>query len=448
MVLQPASMRRRAGSLQWGGSSFLNFRVGESVEVGGHTIALTDVRRQWCALEVDGRACELEVSRLALPREVEGLRLFIADNRPVASLTDDAPLHQALAGDALLCVSDASRPLLDPERFIFPVSRRDGFQWRQLEDSHMFAYLGPRWDDKTRLRSHEGVDLDLHDARGIEKHPIVAVEDARVAWVQDYREGEDNPDHREACVCLQSEREPQIWYIYTHLYNRTVTVRAGDRVTRGQVLGTIWGDGLWGHLHFSVVHRSEAPPFPDRYRCALNCWPGLYELWNGSLNPAPVRRTHYDLRFGRVKGLSGNYKLADAYAPVRGIGWLIDDWCTAGRVETYPSGEEEGYACLRRTLFRGTPAEATNPADAYTFVVDVEPGQYEVRAQVGDCYNPSWQRVEINGTDAGTFGLAKGETAWTEPHHVEAAQNRLHIRLHLGDETTHAGLCRLIFDRA
>lgn len=437
-----------ADTLSWAGVQYLDLTLGREVRVGRHGIVLTAVRRQWCTLEVDGRTCELEVARLALPQVVGDLRLFVADNRPVAALTDDAPVHQALRGDVLLCVSDAGRPLLDPRRFTFPVSRRDGFRWHHLEDSHMFAYLGPRWDDKTKLRSHEGVDLDLHDARGIEKHPLVAVEDARVAWVCDYRDLHDNPEQREACLCLHSAHEPQVWYVYTHLHNRTVTVKAGDRVARGQVLGHIWGDNKWGHLHFSVVHRTEEPPYPDRYRSLLNCWPQLYELWHGSLDARPARRTRDDLRFGRIKGPSGNFQLADAYAPVRGLGWLIGDWCIAGRVEAHPFGHEEGYACLRKTLFAGTPAEATNPEDMYTFAVDVEPGQYEVKAQVGDWYNPSWQRVEFNSVDAGTYDLAKGQTTWTPPCRVDAGQGQLLVRLHLHDQTSIAGLCRFVFERA
>ncbi|MHC4406813.1 MAG: hypothetical protein ACYTG0_44910 [Planctomycetota bacterium] len=63
---------------------------------------------------------------------INGVRIFLADTRPVATLTTDEkfPLvHAALTRDALLCSSDPAQPLLDLQRFTFPVSRADGFRW-------------------------------------------------------------------------------------------------------------------------------------------------------------------------------------------------------------------------------------------------------------------------------------------------------------------------------
>jgi hypothetical protein len=157
----------------WGDAVYVNLAAGESYDFAGATVALVAVENNFCTVAVNGKPRQLVVARRALPTEIEGVRVFVADNRHVADLTEtqaNRNVHAALTKDALLCLSDPSRPLLDPDRYIFPISREDGFEWTMHENSHMFAYLRP-------VRSHEGIDLDLSDARGGEMHALVAPED-------------------------------------------------------------------------------------------------------------------------------------------------------------------------------------------------------------------------------------------------------------------------------
>ena len=117
----------------------------------------------------------------------------------------------------------------------------------------MFSY------DNTILKS--GIDIDLHDVRGKEKHWVVAIENSRVVWVKD----EDlDDDKKEACILLESESMVGIYYMYNHLYNKNIKVSVGDKLVRGEVLGTTWGDSLWGHLNLSVVKSDKLPTYETK----------------------------------------------------------------------------------------------------------------------------------------------------------------------------------------
>ncbi len=424
----------------FGNSSFFDMRVGESVTYRHATIVLNSVDRQFADVQVDGRQVRLKVSKLTLPVELNGIRLSVADNQYVKHLSDDASVHGLLSKDALLCVSDASRPLLDPDRYVFPISRRDGYTWPMGEDSHMFAYLGPHWNNPARFRSHEGIDFDMHDGRGIEKHPVVAIEDGVVAW--SLASGL-SPDNNEACVLIKSAANRDTYYVYKHLYAKRIAVTRGMVVQRGTPLGYIWSDGIWGHLHFAVVHSNTVPDYPNRYVNTVNVFPHLHELWCGpSRRPAPVF-THGEFAFGRLKGASRNVRYAHAYTPVLGCGWRIDHWCGADVLEAVPF-ENEGFILLKKVVHQHSRAACTNPDAYYEFAVDVEPGVYTIAVLVGNYYDRSHQRVVAEHVELGTFSLGKGVVAWTERREVSVTGTTLTLRIYY-DETVGAGICKLSF---
>jgi len=274
------------GSGSWGNAVYVNLNIGDTLPYLGKSVTLLGVTNNIVTVSVDGKTCTLAVAQLTLPAVINGVRVFVADTRPVAALTTDEeyPLvHAALTGDALLCLSDLARPLLDPDRFTFPISRDDGFCWSMAENSHMFAYLRPQ-------RSHEGIDIDLTPARGKEIHALVAIEDGTVRWVE-------HGQPPEACLLLESESQPGLYYIYQHLNRDKVFVQPGQSVKRGDRLAYTCGDWRWGHLHFSVVGAGGQPEYADRYRYLLNCFPQLAELWHGSLAIETPVRTSGKFRF-------------------------------------------------------------------------------------------------------------------------------------------------------
>jgi hypothetical protein len=426
-------------SSAWGNAVYVNLNIGDTIPCLGKTVTLLDVTADVATVSVDGKTRKLTMARLTLPTVINGVRVFVADTRPAASLTTDEkyPLvHAALMGDALLCLSDPARPLLDPERFTFPISRDDGFRWSMAENSHMFAYLRPQ-------RSHEGIDIDLTAARGKEIHALVAIEDGTVRWVE-------HGQPPEACLLLESASQPGLYYIYQHLNRDKLSVRPGQTVKRGERLAYIWGDWRWGHLHFSVVGGGGQPGYADRYRYLLNCFPQLAELWHGSLSIETPIYASGTFRFANQYWEDGNTQRLNAWSDVLGYGWLLGDWCAAGKVEhSLPDegGKPFQSARLSNLMHAQTNQPARNPQDWFDFEVAVKNGTYGVRAEVGDHYAATWQLIEFEGTDAGTFELPGGELAWTEEKHVAVRDGRLTTRIRLRDGRTPAGLRNLVFER-
>lgn len=400
----------------------------------------------YCTIKVGDTEKRLIVARRSLPTVMEGIRIFVADNKNVKNLTSDEEYHGLAQKDAFICLSDASEPLLDPERFSFPISRRDGYHWHMEESSHMYAYYGyaPYFKGAYYLskgdkfyRSHEGIDFNLHDGRGIEKHPLVVIEAGTVRRVQ------INKD--EICVIIESESDPEIYYIYQHIYVKHCYVKEGQCVGRGDLLGYIWGDGVWGHLHFAVVNRDALPEHDERYFDLLNCFPQMFELWHGDMQVRPKVWKEGQFTFGHKKDKVENKLRMAVYDDIVGYGWRIEDGCTAGAIDSYPN---QGLNLpLNKVMHEGTRAECRNPENFIDFEVTVEPGHYSVRVKVGDMEKSSWQHVTLCGVEAGTFELEANCFQWTTETTINVQNGRLIIRIELKDNYTRAGISELHFEK-
>ncbi|MFC1714244.1 M23 family metallopeptidase [Candidatus Poribacteria bacterium] len=424
----------------WGNAVYVDFAIGESHTYLGKTARLISVENNFCTVEVDGEQRELIVARRSLPEVMNGVRVFVADNRNVADLTQpekSGNVHAALTKDALLCLSDPARPLLNPEEYIFPVSRADGFDWNMSENSHMFAYLFP-------TRSHEGVDIDMSDARGMEIHAILAPEDGTVHDIIN-TPGSDI----ETRPFIQSDSNPELTYYYSHINRHKLLVRPGQHVSRGQKLGYIWGDWKWGHLHFSVRKYSDGQIEPNGFEYLLNTFPQMYELWHGDLEPRPKVWISGSFRFGGQYWTRGNRQHLNQYDDILGYGWLLGNWCTAGKVETSlpdDGGKPDQSARLQKVMFQGSPSPAVNPSNYFDFEIAVENGWYGVGARIGDVYAKTWQRVCIEGTDAGVYELDH-ELRSIPDVKVLVTDGKLTVRLELRDDGTCAGIHELNLTR-
>jgi hypothetical protein len=242
-----------------------------------------------------------------------------------------------------------------------------------------------------------------------------------------------------------------LFYIYQHLNPGRVYVRAGERVALGQTIAHIWGDWRWGHLHFAVLACGVAPSFKDRYQAVLNCFPQLYELWHGNLEHVAPPVTGGEFRFAQEYWRNGNCRRLHAFSDTVGYGWRLGDWCTAGKVGASFSndGTHAGESArLSKVLHQQTRSPATNPHDWFDFEVRVEDGDYRVKAEVGDAYADTWQRVEFEGVDAGSYGLPRGRLEWTPEKTVSVKDGLLTLRFRIKDDGTPAGLRDLYFVKA
>ena len=428
-------------TVKFGNAVYVNLSVGEPFRYAGKTIEVLALDKNRSLVKVDGEEAWLPVAKRSLPQNIGELRVFVSDQVNVKNLTTDPEKHNLLQKDVVLSISDPAKPLLDPSKFVFPISNRDGYVWRMEENSHMFAYLGANeWFGLDYFRSHEGIDLDMHEARGKEIHPLVAIESATVVLVADSTVTKSY----DGCIILKSDSQQDIYYVYKHTNPKTHKVRVGQKVKKGDLLSYIWGDGVWGHLHFAVVHRTDTPGYEDRYKNLLNIFPQLYELQNKSLTPIKPVRKGGQFAFGMRKQDCRNFKKVDEFNELTGYGWKIGDWCIAQKVEDV----EADWGCnarLRKTLHAGSKAACENQQSYYDFEVAVENGYYLVNATLGDAFEPSGQKLFFENTEAGTYEVGKGTYEKTKDFKVQVTDNRLTVRLQLLDNQDYAGIRELNF---
>ncbi|HCE58013.1 MAG TPA: hypothetical protein DER09_09370 [Prolixibacteraceae bacterium] len=426
----------------FGNASYFNMNSGETVLFGNTEIKLLGIKNQFNRIMVGDDTIQCRVSRRTPPVVVKGLRIFVADNFKIKSLSEFQEAHGLLKKEAIICVSFASQPLLNSFDYTFPVSFNDGFVWSCDEDSYLFSFKNHNKKSRQSCFS-EGIDFDLQEARGIEKHWIVAVEKCTVAWVF-----EDENLKNEASILLQSNSHPDIFYLYSHLYNKKVEVKKGQTIDKGEILGTIWGDNNWGHLTFTVI-KSDSLPEPGI--CAgnlINAFPHFFELYFQSSAVYSRNYRKGRLFFGKPAMYNGNQKNATVFEEYTGKGWIAGDWNIAEKVETASKGAE-GNVRLRKVLFEGTVAEAKNPNNWFDYEIHVPNGTYRIRARLGDVEMESWQKIAFEKVDAGAIATEKGQFVWTSERVVKVTDGKLTVRINI-DETNEkiAGISEIVFQQA
>jgi len=423
---------------RWGNATYVNLDIGETFIFNNTEVELLHTENHFNRIRVGSDTLWLEVSRRTLPVSTENVRIFVADNRAVKSLSHNHPVHGLLKKEALICLSENENPLLNPADYIFPVDFTDGYTWQAMEDSYLFSYLSP--GNSPTGNVNPGIDLDMQDARGLRRHMILALENSRVVWIES-----KNTDLAEtACVCLESQSNPGIYYIYDNLYVRHLLVRKDQKLERGDGIGYIWGDKNWGYLRLSVVKPDSPPVYANRFSHVVNFFPQLMELYYGQQLFFLKSFTKGRIEFGRTYSQGRNIQNLSAFEEYSGTGWKLGAWNPAARVEGVTDGLS-GNARLRKTLFTGEPAACTNPVSWYDFEINVRNGLYRVRARVGDWQEATWQKVEFEGISAGTFDLKAGMPEWTSEKIVQITDGKLTVRIYVADHNRPAGLCELVF---
>lgn len=426
-----------------GNVSFVNMDRGEIFLFHNTEIELLRLDHHFARLRVAEDTLWIKVARRSPAFTYGPVQLFVADNRNVKSISGNSPVHGLLKKEVLLAVSKGDQPLLNPLQFGFPVSFTHGFMWRTMEDTYMFSYQPGQGAGKEVERSYGGVGIDLRESRGMEKHMVLAIENGRVMWTESALQGTADP---QVAVCIQSESSPQIYYIYEHLHSKSLMVKKGQRILKGEGIGYGWGEGAWNHLRVGAVYSDTIPGFRHRHSNSVNIFPLLLDLYFGRQPIFSHAFTKGQIYLGRSSHLNGNSKNVSAFEEYHGTGWNLGRWNNADKVEWY-SNRRSGNARLRKVLFPGESAQCVNPEYWFDFEINVRNGTYRIRALIGDHQLPSWQKVEFEGVAVGTFKRAAGQLDWTNERIVKVHDGKLTIRIFVDDEHV-AGISEIVFQQA
>lgn len=431
----------------WGNASYFNLNVGDTIYFDQTEVKLLALENHFSQIEIGGDTVWAKVSRRALPLFVNGLRIFVADNKNVKALTDDPEVHGLLTKDALICVSPFMLPMLDPQNYMFPVSFSDGFMWKGEEEGYLFSYLGlkERNGEKEYL-SHAGINFDLHDARGKEKHWLIAIENSRVCWTETKV---DNEGGKQNAVLLQSESQLKIFYLYQGLYDKNLQVKKGQQLRRGEPVGTAWGiNDATGHFQFSVLRSDTVPAYEHRNGNVLNFFPQIFELYFNRTDNYPKRFSKGQISFGKIVHGNRNELNDSAFEEYLGKGWVFGKWNVTDKVETV-SSRDKGNVRLHKVVFKNSPGESKNPNDWFDYEINVPNGTYRIRAKVGDVGIAAAQQISFESVNAGKFSTAKGELVWTPERVVKVTDGKLTVRINLDLENgSPSGLAEIVFQRA
>ena len=424
----------------WGNASYFNMAIGEQVIYKGTAVRLINIDGRCNQIAVRKDTIWLEVAQRSLPGTIDGLNLFVADNRNLKELDPDSGIHDLLTKDALVCITEMGEALIDLDQAVFPVAFNDGFIWSGEEENYIFSYVKTPVDD--HFRTYPGIGIDLSDARGLEKHWLVAVENCSVVWV------EEGDTQNSACVLLKSENHEGIYFVYDRLYQKNIEVRKGQRLQRGELIGTAWGDQNWGHLQLAVVYSEEEPKYETRYHNCINFFPQLYYLYYKQTYGISKTFGKGRIVFGRAPYLNRNVQNASGFREFFGKGWLLERKNMAGRLEWVYKGDE-GNVRLAKTLFEKTPAEYTNPDNYYCFNINVQNGVYRIRAKIGDIEKKSFQKISFDGVETPYYELPAGQQKWTSEKVVRVTDHKLSVRVYIDSSgKTVAGLSEIVFQQS
>jgi hypothetical protein len=426
---------------KWGNTTFINLVKGETVAFDGTEIELLQVKNHYNKIRVDQDTNWLKVARRSNSFQSGPVRLYVADNRKVKSLSGTDGSHGLLTGDALIGIVQASSLFLPSEQFSFPVDFTDGYIWRGSEETYMFSYLQQN-EGKSQPAENKGVGMELFNSRAARTNLITALENGTVTWIETVRCGTPR-----AAVCIQSESSPSVFYIYENLYDKSLMVKKNQKTERGVGIGYIWGEGSRELLRLVVVRSDTIPGYEDRYKNMINFYPQLLELYFGKNVLMPRIFSKGQIDFGKPGINRMDARNTFSYEEYEGTGWILGDWNPADKVE-WATNRSNSNARLRKVLFEGQPAMCTNPLDYYLYEINVREGIYRIRASVGDCSLHSGQKVEFEGIPAGSYTLSPGEFVWTPEKIVRVKDGRLSVQIHMNAGTPVAGISKIVFQKA
>lgn len=425
----------------WGNASYFNLNTGESVFYENTEIKLLSVHRQFNQLKIGNDTVTCRVSRRTLPVVAGRLRIFVADNFHIKSLSANNEGHGLLQKEVLLCVSNFNQPLLNTTDFVFPISFNDGYIWNCDEDNYLFSFNGDG-PDPEKCKT-EGVYFDMENSRLTRKNWLVAVENSMVEWIY-----QDNKNRNESSLMLKSAINPSVYFLYQHLDTKSLKAKKGQILEKGDLIGTTFYGSGWGHFTFSVIYSEKLPEPGSCSDNVLNGFPQLYELHFSTTNPFYRSFKKGRLFFGKNSTINGNQKNASEFEDYSGRGWITADWNIAEKVETVSKGTE-GNVRLKKVLFDKTPSKTINPKNYFDYEIHVPEGKYRIRAKVGDVELQSWQKVVFEGVETNLITTEKGQFSWTSERIVKVTDGRLTIRIYF-DETSGkvAGLSEIVFQWA
>jgi len=261
------------------------------------------LRRADVALEIDGQPLLLVCEPYRMPTQRQGVRIQADTTSGWAKIPKRVQFS----------VWDASDPIVDTDRFAFPLPGYRLFS-QGTQGYNEPVHLGHRDGDPDGQRFHHDYGFDLAGFEG--KDAVASCVDGTVL-VADAAEG-----------TLAIEDDRGLVVEYGHLDAIEPHLRTGTKVARGQgvgILGRKGGSGNFSHLHVGLCLSREDLRAGRPCR-TINLFPWLVEAYRraAGMKLSAVARPHQAVRTGEVVRFDGTRSLAFG-SPVTSYRWEFSE---------------------------------------------------------------------------------------------------------------------------
>ena len=247
------------------------------------------LRRAEVAVAIDGKPLDLICEPCRMPSERDGIRIQ----------ADTTSGWVNIPKRVQLSIWDASDPIVDTDRFAFPLPGYRLFS-QGTQGYNEPVHLGDRDGDPEGQRFHHNYGFDLAGFEGKDK--VASSIDGTVAVAS----------RGDGTLAVEDDRG--IVIEFGHLDTILPEIQPGTKVSRGQAVGIVGRKGASGnfsHLHVGLSLSMERFR-SDRPCRALNLYPWLVEAYRRSAETKllAVARPHVAARCGEVVRFDGTRSMA------------------------------------------------------------------------------------------------------------------------------------------
>lgn len=256
------------------------------------------VREARVTVEVNGTSLVLTSANYNLPVTVAGVQIDCPITRGYTAESSKANVW-ALEKDARFRLWPAGSPWMDAGAFGYPAKQRWFASDTQMANEPVFVD-GGEIPGNRKIYYHYG--LDFGGAEGLVE-VVAATDGLVVSAVNVTLPAHTNSPAKGRYDVIYIVDAHDWYYRYSHL--KTIDVKPGDRVRRGQRLGLLGkegGSGGWSHLHFDITSRQPSGKWgiQDAYAYAWEAWHN-----ESQENLIAVARSHHLAAIGEKVLLSG-----------------------------------------------------------------------------------------------------------------------------------------------
>jgi murein DD-endopeptidase MepM/ murein hydrolase activator NlpD len=243
------------------------------------------VRSATVKLAIDNQPVHLRCAPYVMPVELQGLKILV----------DTTSGWMKLPKRVQLSIWDATDPIVDTDRFCFPLPQYRLFSLGTQAYNEP-VHLGHRDGDPAGQRFYHNYGVDLAGFEGRQK--VVSSIEGDVVRV----------DRQDGTLCIQDDRG--FILVYGHLDSILSDIAVGSRVRLGQwvgMLGKRGSSGNFSHLHVGA-YLSEEAMLVEQMNRNLNIYPWLVEAYRKSAGTCliAVARPHQIARVGQQIVLDGS----------------------------------------------------------------------------------------------------------------------------------------------